>query len=382
VQLNRLLNFSASVANSGLNLLLVLIIARTAHTQVFADFTAGVVYGGPFAVLLAFGNDTILGRTFSHRPGFAGLVSSVRICAFAIALALILFLHSLPAAAGCAYVAGAAVQQRFYFEARNNQIVVNSVGIAEKFASIAGVLFWSRSGDSGWDLVFWWIVLTKLCTGVFVSIPIIIKDKKVFSRDIFLDSIQLCIGALPFLLGYVAIQSPALLLVHSASAAAVADFGTASQVGSGLVAALTLWQRPAVYRYIRNEISIRRELVFSTALASSAALIVYVGIIEFGANFKLLPEGSVIHGFILLALVTAVLHPFEVRGYANGRIGGRGLALAAVIVMLVAVPLIRVCGLWAVPLTAIQYQLVVFLYHRLWAVRDRPNQYLTPKLGS
>lgn len=365
--MNRLSNFGASAANSGLNLVLVLLVARIVPMQWFADFTAGMVYGGPFAVLLAFGNDTILARTFATRPGFGRLVASVRIAAFLPVLAVVTFVHSVSAGAGFALVTGAALQQRFFFEARNDQITINFVGIAEKLVSLVGVLYCARPAYAmHLEILLWSIISAKTCAGVLVTLFIIIKDRTEIGRGVLIDGFVLCVGALPFLYGYVATQLPALLLVGNTSSRLVADFGTASQVGAGLVAILTLWQRPAVHRYIRNDVSIRRELVFSVTLAATAALIVYVGVALYGNHFKLLSEWSVVYGFILLALVVAVLHPFEIRGFASGRISGRGLSVSALSVLLVAVPLSNIVGFWAVPLAMIQYQLVIFLYHRLW----------------
>lgn len=381
--MHRLVNFSASVANSGFNLLLVLLIAKVVPTQDYAQFTAGLVYGGPFAVLLAFGNDTMLAKAFLVRPRSAHLVALARVLVFLPILAVILYRQSVPAAAGFALVAGTAVQQRFYFEATNKQLTVNAIGLVEKVLSIAGVLFLSRaSGGGHGEVLFWPVIVAKLLSGLPVSAALIMGGgSAAIARENLREGVLLIRSSLPFLLGYVATQAPALWLVGNAASIVVADFGTASQVGAGLVAGLTLWQRPAVLRYLRNEVSIRRELVLSVALALAGVLVVYLGVILYGEHFKLLPGRSVIHGFTALALVTAVLHPFEVRGYACGRIPPRELVVAALVVLATAVATGRIMGFWAVPLAMALYQLVIFLRCRLWSAGDNPDSVRSAAVG-
>jgi hypothetical protein len=114
-------------------------------------------------------------------------------------------------------------------------------------------------------------------------------------------------------------------------------------------------------------------VAFPVALASVTAFVAYAGVIEYGSRFKRLLGWSTIHGFIALTLVTAVLDPFEIRRYANGKVRGRGLLLAALTVVPVVFPLTKVLRFWAVPFGTTQYHLVVFVYHRLWTIVDRPT---------
>jgi hypothetical protein len=352
--------------NSGLNLLLVLFIARAVPTEIFADLSVGIIYGGPFSILLAFGNDTILAKRAVFLPGFSRVVATLRVVVFAPVLAVVAMCLSVPAAAGFAIVAGASIQQRFHFEATTNQFRINAIGMGEKALSLAGMYWWMHLSDASRpEGMMWWIIIVKCGTGILVSWPIMYQNANVGwggIRDVY----QLCVGAVPFLLGNIATQSPALISASSASQEVLADFGMASQIGSGLLACLTLWQRPAVLKYIRNEISIRRELMLSMSLCLAAIGIVCVGVVLYGVQFKLLPAWSVVYGFMILSIVTSVLHPMEVRGYATGKISGRGLISAAATVVLIALPVSSAIGLWAVPLAMAQYQVAVFLYHRLW----------------
>ncbi len=348
-----------------LSLGVILFLAAVQEVDAYAEFTKGMIYGGVAAVLLGFGNDTILVRLSDDRSVDVRVVVFIRILIF-FGGSLIAVLGGVNFLAGFIIVSSAIMLHRFYFEMRDKQSLFNLLSVVEKVALVTFLtLAWNMVKPNGVTLLLviaaGWKVGVATCFAWYVLRRESNPQRLDVKRSV---TVVIKVGA-PFFMSYLFIQIAAVLASERAAAERVADFGTASQIGSALITAVSFWQRPVISRYFGSNINIKSEMIVAGILTLFATSAVLVLLHHFGDVFHLDGQKSVIWGFCIYAMSFALLHPLELAGYASGNINPSRFMKASFATGILSVPSALILGLWSVPLLMLVNTIVV-----VWAVRQ------------
>lgn len=360
------INFLLSAINSGLNLLIVLLVGRYLPVSDYASFGAGLIYGGVLVVFIAFGNDTILARDYLKNQSSATVVVTTRALLMLAFGAIVLYLTSFPVMVGSVYLATTALQSRFYFEGRQAQGAYNVIGLFEKL-SILGflILFGGREGSQAV-----WIFVTLLVFRVGVSIAICawiisVEGFPSGSSSWFETVRENFRNAVAFTIQFALMQIPAVYLVRTVSNDELAAFTATSQLGAGLLALVTQYQRPRIFLYLERNVSMRTE-VSRSVLVVSLALLFLVSAASYVDRVFPLIDWKMLSIFAFQAVIFSILHPFELRRFAVASVSPWALYLSAAFAALTAVYLASQIGFSAVPVGALTCQILVFLFCRMW----------------
>jgi O-antigen/teichoic acid export membrane protein len=367
-------NFLFSAVNSGLNLFVVLVLGRLVPVADYAAFGAGIVYGGLLVVFVAFGNDTLLARRCLEQPQSASVASIARgvlVLAFALCLAVAFPLSTV---VGGVYLASTALQQRFYFEARERQGTFNVLGLAEKILMLAAVFVLTRQYPDDSDYVFWMLLFVRLGGGLLLSSWVISREGLPGTRAGYVAAVgeQLGNGA-AFTLQFALMQAAAIVLTRIEPESSLAAFTATSQIGAGLLAVVTQFQRPRIFRYLSGEAAIRREVGLSLAVTVGAlgAVLAAKGVIS--TVFPLV-DWMLLAVFALQAVVFSLIHPFELRAFATGNVPAWTLLTSAVIAGSASLAAAGYVGFSAVPVGAMLGQILVFCLCRMWVATAASRQ--------
>jgi hypothetical protein len=361
----RISGFFAMALSAMLSLGVILFLAAMQGVDAYAEFVKGMIYGGVAAVLLGFGNDTILARLSEDRSVDVRVVVFIRILVF-FGGGLISALGGVKFLAGFVIVSSAIMLHRFYFEMRDQQPQFNLLSVVEKVAlAVLLVLAWSMVESNG-DTVLLviaagWKVGGATCFAWYVLRRESNPQRWDFKRSV----IALVKVGAPFFMSYLFIQIAAVVASERATAEHVADFGTASQIGSALITAVSFWQRPVINRYFGSSINIKAEMISAGILTLFVASTVLVLLHHFGGVFHLDSQKSVIWGFCIYAMSFALLHPLELAGYASGNITPSRFMRASLATGMLSVPSALILGLWSVPLLMLVNTIVL-----VWSIRQ------------
>jgi hypothetical protein len=364
----RLSGFISMALSAALSLGVILVLASTQAVEDYAQFAKGMIYGGLAAVLLGFGNDTILARLSTDERVDVRVVVCVRALGF-FGGAAIAGLVGLRFLAGFVIVSSAIMLHRFYFEMTSRQPLFNFWSLAEKIGLIVALTAASLM-TSGEDDVALLVLAVAWKAGVAAGFSYFVLSKQPGHRACSVaDGVFsiFSVGA-PFFMSYLSVQVAAVIASERSLPSQIADYGTASQVGSALVTAVAFWQRPVIRRYFGSGVNLRSEAISAgafTMLASSAALIASH---FFGDPFHLAKNYSVLWGFCAYALVYAVLHPLELAGYASGNIIPSRVLMAPLVTGALSIPSALMLGLWSAPFLMFVNTAVI-----VWSVRRRQN---------
>jgi hypothetical protein len=267
--------------------------------------------------------------------------------------------------AGFVLVSSAIMLHRFYFEIKDKQKFFNLISVGEKVVLCAVlVVVWQVAG-SGRDTILLLIATSwKIAVSVYFAWFVYRNTEDADRNVIKLNAIILMKVGAPFFLSYLFIQLAAVIASAHADIESLADYGTASQIGSALVTAVTFWQRPVIRKYFASTVNIKSEMIgagFITFLAIGV-LILFVNCV--GDIFHLRGSKSIIWGFLVYSLMFSILHPLELDGYTSGNIATSRFVRGSAITGLLCIPSALVAGFWAVPILMLTNTLTV-----VWMVR-------------
>lgn len=364
----RVSGFAGMALSASLSLGIILFLASAQTVDAYAGFARGMIYGGLAAVLLGFGNDTILARLCSEGRVDVRVVVSVRAVCFSLGtLAAALF--GMRVMSGFVVISSAIMLHRFYFEMTDRQPFFNLMSVAEKVGLIAILALASLIIGPDHDKVLL-AIATAWKAGVSFGFTSLVLRREFGSRQWIKGkslTALFSVGA-PFFMSYLFIQVAAVVASERSASDRIADYGTASQVGSALITAVTFWQRPVIRRYFGRGVDMKSEVMTACIFSVLAATVALVLMTRVGDVFHLAGRESVLWGFCIYAVVFACLHPFELAGYASGNIAPTRVMMAPIVTGILSIPSAFGLGFWSAPFLMLVNTIVV-----VWSIRQRPD---------
>ncbi len=362
------LNFFLSALNSGLNLLIILLIGRELPVEAYAEFGSGLIYGGVLVIFIAFGNDTILAREFLKDSTSAPVIVALRLAFVSFFCALVVAVSSFAVMVGAFYLAATALQNRFYFEAQQLQGAYNLIGLFEKVLIIALVMWLGADPSSDAFVIVLVLFVCRAVVSFSCSLWIFMRER----FPVLLKSAQLMIldnsrNAMAFTIQFALMQLPLVYLAQVAGHQELASFTATAQLGAGLLAVVTQYQRPRIFLYLQGVINIRDEV-----LRSFVVVLLAIGLLAL--SYPLLVSVFPLVDLELLVLfgvqgvAFAILHPFELRRFSLGPIPLLLLCVSALAAAFVTGLLALMIGFIAVPIGALLSQIISFRVCKMWVV--------------